>query len=79
MIKIDYFLSIVYIIFSYTPKVFILENVKGLMTISNGNTLKLMMKKLHNLRLYNVRYAMLNTDDLGIPQSRPRLFIVGIY
>ena len=60
------------------PKVFILENVKGLLTNDNGRTITTIKRKLETLKIYNVDYLLLNTMDYGLPQNRERIFIVGI-
>ena len=60
------------------PNYFILENVKGLITIDEGNTLKEILQSLKELKIYNVEWKVLNTKDYGIPQNRERVFIVGI-
>ena len=61
------------------PKVFILENVKGLLSANNGKAFEIIMSKLKGLRQYNVYYKVLNTKDYGIPQNRERIFFVGIH
>lgn len=65
------------------PIIFLLENVKGLLSIDNGNTFKEMIYLLENIKLndkpiYNIYWKVLNTADYGIPQSRKRLFMIGI-
>lgn len=60
------------------PNYFILENVKGLITIDKGNTFKEILQSLKNLKIYNVEWKVLNTKDYGIPQNRERIFIIGI-
>jgi len=60
------------------PIMFVLENVRGLLSIDNGETFKTMILELDKLKIYNVRWKVLNTADYGIPQSRKRVFIVGI-
>ncbi len=57
---------------------FILENVRGLMTIDKGQTFKSIINQLESLGTYNIYWKLLNTKDYGLPQSRPRIFIVGI-
>ena len=60
------------------PKYFILENVKGL---TQGKCLpyfEYILKKLNELKIYDIHHSILNTADYGIPQSRPRLYIVGV-
>jgi len=58
--------------------VFILENVKGIISINNGEYWKYITSELESLKDYNVHYNVLNTKNYGIPQNRPRLYIVGI-
>jgi DNA (cytosine-5)-methyltransferase 1 len=60
------------------PMVFILENVRGLLSIDGGETFRTIIAELEKIRVYNVRWKVLNTADYGIPQSRKRVFIVGI-
>lgn len=60
------------------PNVFILENVKGLLSHDNGNTWDTIKKHLSKLKLYNIYHKVLNTKDYGIPQNRERIFIIGI-
>lgn len=60
------------------PKVFVLENVKGLLSIDNGATFTTILKYLEELKKYNIYWKVLNTKDYGIPQNRERVFIVGI-
>jgi len=58
------------------PKVFILENVKGLLT-QHGKTLQVIIVSLKKLP-YDVMARILNTCDHGIPQNRERIYIIGI-
>lgn len=60
------------------PNIFILENVRSLKTHDKGHTFSTVMHYLKKLSLYNVYYDVLNTKDYGVPQSRNRIFIVGI-
>ena len=59
------------------PKMFIFENVKGLTTHDKGKTFKYVLSKFEELDYY-IHYAILNGKDYGIPQSRNRLFLIGI-
>lgn len=58
------------------PRVFIYENVKGVITHDNGNTWTIMQNVFDELG-YKWNYAILNAKDYGIPQNRERLFVVG--
>ena len=57
------------------PKVLLLENVKGLKSHDNGNTLKTIVQVLQELG-YNVKYEVLSAKNFGVPQNRQRIFIV---
>jgi DNA (cytosine-5)-methyltransferase 1 len=59
------------------PKIFIFENVKGLTTHNKGETFKYVLSKFEELN-YVIHYDILNGKDYGIPQSRNRLFLIGI-
>ena len=61
------------------PKVFIYENVRGLTTHDNGKT----WAKIKDIFMNTLHYKItepqvLNASDYGIPQTRRRLFVVGI-
>ena len=59
------------------PKVFLAENVKGLLTWENGLAIKTIIKDFSRLG-YKVDYKLFNTADYGVPQTRERVIIVGI-
>lgn len=58
-------------------KYFLLENVKGLVNHNRGNTLKTILKDLDGAG-YKVYWKVLNSIDYGVPQSRERIYLVGI-
>lgn len=58
------------------PKVFIFENVKGLINHDSGNTWKVVQDVFHELG-YKTYSKILNSRDYGIPQNRERIFVVG--
>lgn len=58
------------------PRVFIYENVKGVMSHDNGNTWTIMQNVFSEMG-YKWDYAILNAKNYGIPQNRERLFVVG--
>ena len=83
------FFDIVRIIKEKKPKIFILENVKGLVNHDKGKTFKkiinILSKKVNgkinkskreNLG-YNVFWKVLNSYDFNAPQNRERVFIIG--
>jgi DNA (cytosine-5)-methyltransferase 1 len=59
------------------PNYFVAENVSGLQQLSSGTFLKEQLEA-YNKAGYNVTYQVLNAKDYGVPQSRKRLFIVGV-
>jgi len=75
------------------PKVFVLENVKGLLNHDGGNTYQTIIDLLSNgggtvnsqMSFdmfedglgYHLHTCLLNTKDFGLPQNRERIFIVG--
>lgn len=65
------------IIIECNPKVFIFENVKGMLNHDKGNTWKIIKETFEDDCDYCVYYQILNGKDYGIPQSRERLFCVG--
>ena len=61
------------------PKVFLIENVKGLVSHNNGETLKHILHELEKSGRYNIQYKVLNANDFNVPQNRERLIIVGVH
>jgi Alw26I/Eco31I/Esp3I family type II restriction m6 adenine DNA methyltransferase len=58
------------------PKVFVMENVKGLAHFKNGQVLK----EIHDLFEkigYDVQYRVLKAAEFGVPQLRERVIIIG--
>lgn len=60
------------------PRVFIFENVRGLLTHDNGHTWKVMKGVFSSLNYRIAEPKILNASDYGIPQSRRRVFVIGI-
>jgi DNA (cytosine-5)-methyltransferase 1 len=60
------------------PKVFLIENVKGLKTHDNGGTLQKVIGNLNQSNLYNITYKVLNAVHYEVPQKRERIIIVGV-
>lgn len=73
------------------PKFFIIENVKGLLSMDDGkvfqnwkdllgrseNGVEYFFKNPDSLN-YNLHWSVLNTKDYGLPQNRERVFLIGI-
>jgi DNA (cytosine-5)-methyltransferase 1 len=60
------------------PKIFMIENVKGLLTHDNGDTIKKIIEALNKNNLYNISYKCLDASKYNVPQKRERVFIVGV-
>jgi len=60
------------------PKMFLIENVKGLLTIENGRVLMELIEMFKNNDRYRIYYKVLNAKDFEVPQKRERLFIIGV-
>ncbi len=58
------------------PKYFVFENVDNLIRSNNGNDFEIVKSELKTS--YNIYYQVLNAKDYNIPQSRKRLFIIGV-
>ncbi|MCL2017456.1 MAG: DNA (cytosine-5-)-methyltransferase [Alphaproteobacteria bacterium] len=59
------------------PKIAVGENVRGLLNHDNGRTLQTMVSVLEELG-YNVKYEVLRSQYLDVPQKRERLIIIAI-
>jgi DNA (cytosine-5)-methyltransferase 1 len=57
------------------PKIAIAENVKGLLSHNQGQTLGIMLKTLRELNYYPV-YRLLSAQFFDVPQKRERLIII---
>jgi DNA (cytosine-5)-methyltransferase 1 len=58
------------------PKVFVAENVKGLLMKCNARALRQVIDDFESLG-YLLNYQLYNAADYGVPQTRERVFIVG--
>ena len=58
------------------PRYILLENVKGLLTGKMKETFNVILAELQRIG-YQVQYAVLNSKDYGVPQTRERLWIFG--
>lgn len=58
------------------PKMFVAENVKGLLSMEKGKVFNMIKKDFESLG-YNVEARILNAAEYGVPQQRERLVIIG--
>ncbi len=57
------------------PQYILLENVKGLATKKFEKTFNALKESLRDMGYGDLKYALLNTKDYGIPQNRERLWM----
>lgn len=77
--------DMVRVIYKLQPKIFLFENVRGLLSArwtTKGkkgeiweDVLGAFTENLHN---YTIRYALVYAKDYGVPQNRPRVLMVGV-
>jgi DNA (cytosine-5)-methyltransferase 1 len=60
------------------PRVFLIENVPGLLSSHGGRDFEIILRTLANIG-YGVGWRVLNSRYFGVPQSRQRVYIVGCY
>lgn len=70
------FLEYIEIVKAIKPEIFIIENVKNLISCAKGYFLEEIKERLNALG-YQLSYQILNAKDYGVPQNRERAFIVG--
>lgn len=71
------FFDIAEIIRIKKPKAFFLENVRGLYSHDEGRTFETIKETLTEELGYSFHHAIVKASDHGLPQHRPRLFMVG--
>ncbi len=66
------------------PKIFLFENVAGLLSSrwsaggEKGEIFRDVLKEFRKLKDYVVRWELVHASDYGVPQNRPRVLVVGI-
>lgn len=59
------------------PKVFIFENVRGMLYHDKGHTWEVIKKTFEDDCNYQVYYQVLNSKEYGVPQGRDRIYCIG--
>lgn len=70
------FFEIARILGAKRPRLFLLENVKGLLSHDGGRTFATIIATIDELG-YDCQWQVLNSKNFGVPQNRERVFIVG--
>lgn len=61
------------------PKAFIMENVKALGSLEKFKSIREKIFERMLSKGYTMSMVILNAKDFGVPQSRERVFIIGVY
>jgi len=78
------FQEMVRVIREVQPKMFLFENVRGLLNArwepggESGEIFKAVLAEFKTLTGYRVRWDLLHAKNYGVPQNRPRVIMVGI-
>ena len=78
------FQEMVRVIRCVRPKIFLFENVRGLLNArwtpegQSGELFKAVLDEFKSLTDYRIRWDLLHAKDYGVPQNRPRVIMVGI-
>lgn len=78
------FQEMVRVIRQLRPKIFLFENVRGLLNSKwtpdgkSGEIFQAILDEFQTLKEYRIRWDLLHAKDYGIPQNRPRVVMVGI-
>ncbi|MGO9109014.1 MAG: DNA cytosine methyltransferase [Thermoguttaceae bacterium] len=62
----------------HLPRIFVIENVHGLLSSHGGKDFGIIIQALAKLG-YCVGWRVLNSKNFGVPQSRQRVFVVGCH
>lgn len=65
------------------PRVFVIENVSGILTMAGGAIFKEIINLFSDIQnfsgdRYYLHYLIVNAQDFGIPQHRERVIIIGV-
>jgi len=73
------FYQFVKVINWYNPRAFVMENVKGLLSMQKGKVAEQIVHEFENAGQcgYDVRVRTLHAVDYGVPQLRERVIIIG--
>ena len=74
------FMDFIRFVEHYNPKFFVMENVSGILSMitKSGELVKNVILKEYDRVGYNVEIFQLNAAEFGVPQSRIRVFFIGL-
>ena len=70
------FLQLLKFVKTFKPKIFVMENVPGILTMDNGKVIEKIKNSFSKIG-YFIQYKILFASEYGVPQERKRIFIVG--
>jgi DNA (cytosine-5)-methyltransferase 1 len=70
------FFDLAQILQAKQPRLFVFENVKGLLNHDSGRTFKTIIQTIDELG-YDCQWQVLNSKNFGVPQNRERIIIIG--
>ncbi len=70
------FFEMVKVLMERKPRLFVAENVKGLLSANNKKAFPMILSEFAKAG-YHLNYKLFNTANYGIPQKRERIIIVG--
>jgi DNA (cytosine-5)-methyltransferase 1 len=71
-------LSFIKMIIKLKPKIFLIENVKGLKSHNRGHTFEFILNTINDTNMYKTKWKILNSNDYNVPQKRERMIIIGV-
>lgn len=73
----DLYAQFVRILLAKRPKFLLIENVRGMLSLDKGAAFQKIVAALDEAG-YLIQHRVLNAADYGVPQTRIRLFVVGV-
>jgi DNA (cytosine-5)-methyltransferase 1 len=61
----------------FKPKVFLAENVKGILSANKGEAVKIIKQRFEETG-YKIKIFLVNFADFGVPQLRERVLFIGV-
>lgn len=74
------FIEYVRLVKELNPDFFVMENVRGLLSMKNEggkNVIDIILNEFQDIKKYTLELHKVNTADYGVPQKRNRIFIIG--
>ncbi len=79
------FQDMAYFVHKVRPKMFLFENVEGLLRSRwtnegrKGEIFEQVLETFQGIEGYNVRFKLVHAKEYGVPQNRPRVILIGVH